>query len=301
MRGGEKKPEAGLGELTRELEYDQKFHKGEPMKNNAKVIVMLATIVTACAVSHATPSTQIWIPSTDIQGFGVLHLGWDSYIKTGSKAGDIGTVTNGGITVGVLPFKKIGLEIGIDYRDISSVHQYPMYFNAKLGVPEDAFFKYMPAIAIGGFDFGTQVNSTSYNVTYGLLAKNIWKLGRFSVGGFKGGVGVDPRTVFYVASSTKDTTTGIYAKTDDAGFLLSWDRTMTEISDKLWLAIDYFSGKSGYGALSFGLSYAIVPDASFIVGYDIWNDHDALKPTATVQVDINLPAVQDWFKRPEKK
>ncbi len=270
------------------------------MKNSAKLLLLFATLATTFSVSNATPSTQIWIPSTDIQGFGVLHLGWDSYIKVASKAGDIGTVTNGGITVGVLPFKKIGLEIGVDYRDISSVHQYPMYFNAKLGVPEDAFFKYMPAIAIGGFDFGTQVNSTSYNVTYGLLAKNIWKLGRFSVGGFKGGVGVDPKTVFYVASSL-DPATGSYGKTDDKGFLLSWDRTMTEISDKLWLAIDYFSGKSGYGALSFGLSYAIVPDASFIVGYDIWNDKDTYKPTVTVQIDMNLPAVQDWFKKAEKK
>jgi hypothetical protein len=25
------------------------------------------------------------------------------------------------------------------------------------------------------------------------------------------------------------------------------------------------------------------------------------QPTATVQVDINLPAVQDWFKKPDKK
>jgi len=47
---------------------------------------------------------------------------------------------------------------------------------------------------------------------------------------------------------------------------------MSEISDKLWLAIDYMGAKNSYGAVSFGLSYAITPDASFIIGYDIWND-----------------------------
>ncbi len=274
------------------------------MRKFLPIVTMVTALLLSYSYISATPSTQIWIPSTDVQGFGVLHLGWDSYIKTDVLAGDAPTVTNGGITVGVLPFKNLGLEIGIDYRDLGSNHHYPMYYNAKLGVPEDAFFKNMPAIAFGGFDFGTQIadapNATSYNVVYGLLAKNIWKLGRFSVGGFKGGVGVNPKSVFYVLSSF-DTATQTYKTTDDKGFLLSWDRTMSEISDKLWLAIDYFSGKSGYGALSFGLSYAIVPDASFIIGYDIWNDSDALKPTATVQIDINLPAIQDWFKKADKK
>jgi len=39
----------------------------------------------------------------------------DSYIKV---KGTEGAVTNGGITVGVLPFSKVGLEIGVDYRDL---------------------------------------------------------------------------------------------------------------------------------------------------------------------------------------
>jgi hypothetical protein len=239
----------------------------------------------------ATPSTQIWIPSTDVQGFGVIHLGWDSYIKTAAlKTGFEPTVTNGGITVGVLPFKKIGLEIGVDYRDINASHIYPIYLNAKLGVPEDAFFKYQPAIAVGSFDLGTSYAvglQTNYNITYGLIAKNIWKLGRISAGYYQGNDNLLPNA-----------STG---KKDGSGVLLSWDRTITEISDKFWLAVDYMGAKNSYGALSFGGSYAITPDASFIIGYDIWNDDKSYKPTATVQVDINLPAVQDWFKKAEKK
>lgn len=267
---------------------------------NRGVFVIIATVLFYNFV-FATPSTQIWIPSTDVQGFGVIHLGWDSYIKTKQDTvnhGFEGSVTNGGITVGVLPFKKLGLEIGIDYRDIGanagsmagSNHLYPLYFNAKLGVPEDAFFKFQPAIAVGSFDLGTKTSGailTNNNVTYGLIAKNIWKIGRISAGYYQGN-----DNLLYNAST---------GKKDASGVLLSWDRTITEISDKFWLAVDYMGAKNGYGALSFGGAYYITPDASFIIGYDIFNDDKTYKPTATVQVDINLPAVQDWFKKAEKK
>jgi hypothetical protein len=249
-----------------------------------KFITAFAVAITCLTLnSSATPSTQIWIPSTDIQGFLNPHFGWDTYINA---YGD-GIIANGGITVGVLPFKKVQMEIGIDYRDISGAHSYPFYYNAKIGVPEEAFFPFQPAIAAGGYDFGTQVNATSYNIVYGLIAKIIWKLGRFPAGGFKGGVGVDPKSVFYVSSSL-DQTARTYGKTDDSGVLLSWDRTMTEISDKLWLAVDFQSGKSGYGAFSFGASWAFAPNASVILGYDIFNDKDAIKPAVTAQIDFNL-------------
>jgi hypothetical protein len=245
-----------------------------------KILLYTVTIVTIAITINATPSTQMWIPSTDIQGFLNPHFGLDSYISAYGN----GIITNAGITMGVLPLKNVQMELGIDYRDLTGAHAYPFYYNAKIGVFEDAFFKFQPAIAFGGYDFGTQVNSTTYNLVYGLIAKNIWKLGRISAGGFKGGVGVDPKTVFYVASTLSDAS----PKTEASGVLLSWDRVMTEISDKLWLAVDFQSGKSCYGAVSFGAAWAFAPNASVIVGYDIFNDADALKPTATVQVDFNL-------------
>lgn len=219
----------------------------------------------------ATPSTQIWIPSTDVQGFLNPHFGWDVYLtNTGT-----GTVSNGGITMGVLPFKKVGLEVGIDYRDLSGDHRYPVYFNAKLGTPEDAFFKYMPAIAVGGFDFGTKDSFSNYNVTYGLIARTFPVVGRLSVGGY---TGLGPDNLW---TSSK-------GKVENSGVLASLDRTMTEISSKLWIGIDYMSGKNWYGGLSFGASWNWAPNVSTIIGYDIWNDKDLEKPTVTFQVDINL-------------
>ncbi|HEX3020073.1 MAG TPA: hypothetical protein VHP36_07210 [Chitinispirillaceae bacterium] len=221
----------------------------------------------------ATPSTQVWIPSTDIQPYKKLHIGWDAYIGTAS-GGTAGVISNGGLTIGVLPFSKVGLEVGVDYRDGSGNHRNPLYFNAKLGIPEGVFFKNMPAVAIGSYDFGTKKDITTYNIFYGLISKNIWKLGRFSLGGFKGGVGLNNPDILFGNS--------------DAGVLVSWDRVISEISDKLWLGIDFQSGKSSYGALNFGAGWNFAPNVGMILGYDIFNDHKNFKPTVTYQIDVNV-------------
>ena len=34
----------------------------------------------------ATPSTQIWIPSTDIQPYKTAHFGFDTYVRTKPEA-----------------------------------------------------------------------------------------------------------------------------------------------------------------------------------------------------------------------
>jgi len=259
------------------------------MKTIKRLVCTALVMALAVTGVFATPSTQIWIPSTDIQGFLKPHLGWDSYLTDHGT----GSVTNGGITIGVLPFSKVGMEIGVDYRDISGDHRYPMYYNAKLGVPEDAFFKNMPAVAVGVYDMGVHYSTgvtgyaTNYNVTYGLIAKTIGKAGRFSVGYYEG----NDQLLLDLSSN---------GKKDASGILASWDRTMSEISDKLWLAVDYQGAKNSYGALSVGGSWAITPDASFIIGYDIFNDNDSYKPTATVQVDINLTPINEWFKKAAK-
>jgi hypothetical protein len=176
--------------------------------------------------------------------------------------------------MGVLPFKKIGLEVGIDYRDLGGNHSYPVYFNAKLATPEDAFFKYMPAIAIGGYDYGTKKNVNNYDVTYGLIARTFPLIGRLSVGGY---TGLGPDLLW----------TGSDGMVVSGGVLASWDRVIKEISDKLWLAIDFQSGNNGYGAFSFGAQWNWSANVSTILGYDIYNDKNLAKPTVTFQLDIN--------------
>lgn len=247
-----------------------------------KISVILCMVLLSGTTVFATPSTQIWIPSTDIQAFGKVHFGFDQYIKARptDEASREPNVINNGITVGVLPFEKLQMEVGIDMRHygLEPVDSAPVYFNAKIGIPEDALFKYSPAIAVGGYDFGTKkfdANTgfgTDYNITYGLLAKTLGKAGRFSVGYYQGS-----DKLLLDKTGQKDNT----------GVLASWDRTISEISDKLWVAIDYMGGENGYGALSYGAAWKFAPNVGVIFGMDKYNN-DNFKSTYTVQVDIDL-------------
>jgi hypothetical protein len=143
----------------------------------------------------------------------------------------------------------------------------PYYFNAKVATPEGALFGGSPALAVGGYNFGTESDVTNQNIVYGLVAKTLPVVGRFSVGYF---------------TSNEDV-----IGDDNSDILASWDRTLTEISPKLWAAVDYQGGESALGALSFGLSWAFADNVSVIAGYDIFNNSD-LNDTFTTQLDINF-------------
>jgi hypothetical protein len=239
----------------------------------------------------ATPSTQIWIPSTDIQPYGDMHLGLDNYFR----ASDHGYLTpgtrdpnvfDGGLTIGVLPFDLIQMEVGADYVSYGNAYDAnPYYFNAKLGIPEGGLFTNAPALAIGGYNFGTNSKKdslvrTDQNIVYGLVAKTLPEFwGLPSLGRFSGG--------WYVGNG--DVLVGTDGKKENQGVLLSWDRTMSEISDKLWAAVDYQGGDNSVGGLSFGIAWAFTPKVSLLFGYDIWNQHSlAGANTFTTQLDINL-------------
>ena len=248
---------------------------------------LLIICLVLCSLSNeltfSTPSTQIWIPSTDFQKWKTMHLGLDNYIRTSNISGVRGAgIFDAGFTTGLLPFEKFQGEIGVDYLYMgdSNYDNHPIYFNAKIGFPEDAFFKGFPAIALGAYNFGLKTNLTNYNIVYGEIAKTIPILGRLSVGYYTGNDKV------LVDENLKKANNGV---------LLSWDRTMTEISDKLWLAVDYQGGKNYLGALSFGASWAFSKNVSVIFGYDIYNNKNAYYNTSnqnantfTAQVDINF-------------
>lgn len=264
-----------------------------------KVIAAAVTAVILLAggwdAAFATPSTHIWSPSTDVQPYGVFHLTADMYLAAKGQDQQVGgalgarpqTVTNLGFTVGVIPSEKVQLEIGFDHVAGYGVYDaYPIYYNAKLGIPEGAFGDFFPALAIGGYMLGTKTGGearvnkvaklgTDYNILYAKAAKTIGPAGRFSVGYYKGNekLLVDEN-----------------GKSDESGILLCWERTMSEISDNLGLAIDYMGGDSSYGALSYGLSWKFAPNASVIFAYvDQNNDKlSAVEDWFTVQVDIDF-------------
>ncbi|MGD0844308.1 MAG: hypothetical protein ABSA06_08075, partial [Geobacteraceae bacterium] len=75
------------------------------MKKTMKIISLaMLIVVTAAGAALATPSTQIWIPSTDIQAFKTVHLGIDNYFRASSEPGfRDANVMDIGPEVGILP------------------------------------------------------------------------------------------------------------------------------------------------------------------------------------------------------
>jgi hypothetical protein len=247
------------------------------------LVITVLVCVVSVEYSFSTPSTQIWIPSTDFQKWKSMHLGLDNYIRTSKVDGVRGAgMFDLGLTTGLLPFEKFQGEIGVDFLSMgdSNYDDYPVYFNAKIGFPENALFKNAPAIAIGGYNLGLKKDLTNYNIVYGLISKTIPVIGRLSAGYYTG------NEKLLVDEDLEKANSGV---------LLSWDRTMAEISDKLWLAVDYQGGENYLGALSFGASWAFSKNVSVIIGYDIYNNKNAYyntnnqnANTFTAQVDINF-------------
>jgi len=220
-------------------------------------MAMLCLILQGYAL--ATPSTQIWNPSTDIQTYGTAHLGIDDYFTSAwPEDGGYQFPTDIGLTYGAMP----GLEVGIDATMPSSA---PLMFNAKYGVAEA---NNMPTFAFGGFGFGTDRDKTDQDVLYALAAKT-FEFGRLTAGYYSG----NERVLINPDNGEKDNT----------GFIMTWDKAVTE---KLWLSVDYASGYSQIGALFYGLSWAFANNTSVIFGYGTFNNGS--DPVVTTQLDINI-------------
>jgi hypothetical protein len=244
----------------------------------------LATFVFAyclmCGTNvNATASTHIWAPSTDVQAYNVWHITADMYLAVeNDAAGDrVPTITNVGLTVGVLPLKRINMEIGLDHKSgLGAADGYPMYGNVKIGVPENALGNGSPAAAAGVFDVGTESDMTDYNVIYGKIARTFSadgvSLGRFSVGYFAGN-----EKLLLDRNGDRD----------NSGLLAAWERTMTEVSDKLWVCVEYMGTESVYGSFNVGASWKLVDNVSMLGGYEMFNNDD-LVDTVTLQVDIDI-------------
>ncbi len=242
----------------------------------ATAALTMGLALSTFASAWATPSTQIWIPSTDIQATGTWHLGLDSYV-TAATGGIL--ANDWGITYGLLP----GLEIGIDYITPMS---YPIQLNIKYGVAESKDFPL--SFAVGACNIGlTSTNKTTgfagndQDMVYGLLAKNFDAFGRLSAGYYFGNSNNPTFDTTLLAANGK--------KIESSGILASWDK---QLNDKWWAAVDYQGGNNAFGALSFGVSYAFSSNTSVIFGYDIWNVQapaPALSAnTFTTQLDINF-------------
>jgi hypothetical protein len=273
------------------------------MKLGRIMAVASAIVALASSMAMATPSTQIWIPSTDAKDFKAFHIDIDNYTRfSGKTANGLNpNLYDIGLSAGVLPFENLKLEVGIDVlksgfndQTFYPADRAPLYFNAKLATPEDAFgIKGLPAFAVGAYNLGTYDKpeiglSTRQNIVYGLVGKTLPVIGRLSAGGYYG-------------SKRALATPGNPSNTNNnSGVMASWDRTMPEINDKLWLAVDYMSGNNANGEISFGAQWNFTKQIALIAGVVVFNPfytnspsdggmNPGGRPAFTTQIDISLP------------
>ncbi len=252
------------------------------MKNKLTILTLLAVLMFMSGIAHATPSTTYWTPMTvDIQPYGVLHIGVDNYFTVFRKAsnGSGSFPTDFGLTMGVLPFEKLQMEVGVDLLESSN---YPLYFNTKIGSPEGALFKGSPTLQLGIFNVGTKNNVTNQNIVHVVIGKTIDGIGRISAGPYIGN-----KKVLIDKNGDKENT-GIMVAFD-RGFMPVKDKNGNEYN-KLVFAADYASGKNALGGGGFGLYYYFTKDISLLTG-PVWFNEEAIngKWKWTVQLDINLP------------
>lgn len=246
------------------------------MKNIKLAATAAALVALTCGSAQAYYTGQINIPSTDAKGLKEVTIGINNYARF-STADNAGANTYDiGVTTGLLPYEAIKLEVGADYATTGPATKQPLTFNAKLATAEDALVKGMPAFAVGGMYLGNaELGTNASNTVYALVAKTLPVVGRISVGGYSG---------------DKDVLVDAAAKKDNTGVLASWDRAMPEISDKLWLAIDYASGKNALGGLGIGGSWSFSKQVTLLSGVTFYNEQvTGGKTSFTTQILFNLP------------
>ncbi len=260
------------------------------MKKPSLLIFTFIGLLWLNGVAFATPSTTYWTPATtDIQPFGVLHIGVDNYFTVFRKArnGASAFGTDVGLTAGVLPFEKLQMEVGVDYIEPTD---HPISFNAKLGTPDNSLFQGSPALNFGIFNVGTKKDVTNQNILFGLVGKTILFLGRLHVGPYIGN---------RRALVDKD------GEKENIGFMIGFDKPIIRLRDmegkllydKLVLAADYASGKNSIGGGGIGLYYYFTKDISLLTG-PVWFNEPAIngKWKWTIQLDINFNPVKGFKK-----
>jgi len=232
-------------------------------------LFLIGLTVGICQMVRATPSTLIWIPSTDIQAHRTWHLGVDNYstLKKLKDGKSFPFLTN--------PAKDLGLTYG--YRSVEAgVDCFPgtddpLFLNAKALLLKEN--RNRPGLAVGLYNVGTNRNTTGYNMMYVLVSKALPSgAGRVHLGYCRG---LGKRHLFV----------------DSRGNPVSRDMVMAgydrQIDSRWWVGADFQSGKSAFGALNFGVAYSFSPNTSVIFGYDFYND-SGYERSFTTQLDINF-------------
>jgi hypothetical protein len=232
-------------------------------------------------LAYATPSTEYWTPCIiDIQPYGVGHIGYDSYTTVGNKGAKKGSLPNDyGLTYGILPFKQLQAEVGVDALEPADD---PLYFNAKVGSPENTLFDNSPALEVGIFNVGTKKNVTNYNILDFITGKTLpLNLGRVHLGYYYGN-----KKVLVSGAGKKENTGAMFGY--DYGFYPVKDEK-GQSYNKLIFAADWATGKNAIGGGGVGLYYYFTPAISLLTG-PVWFNDKVINGRMkwTLQLDVNF-------------
>ncbi|HKE13525.1 MAG TPA: hypothetical protein VKB80_01555 [Kofleriaceae bacterium] len=232
------------------------------------------------ARAHATPSTTVWAPATPaLQGFGVLHLSYDTYFGTaGLYPVDLG------LTMGILPWRELQLEVGVDVLyptpDGEDGLSIPIYLNGKIGTPEDTFFAGQPGWSAGIYNAGFKSDVTDYDILYAMVGKTFGGAGTLSAGGYYG--------------LNDNLLVDADGEGAQAGFLGSYVSPAIDVPriDKVVLAADVQTGKNALGAVGAGVSIYFTPAVALLTGPIFFLEPDLQPGQAdwmwSAQLDVDL-------------
>src|SRR5215813_2058999 len=263
-------------------------HLGKPDRSwwiaGVSIAAVFALSFVWARAASATPSTTFWAPSTaSCQAWGVPHVTYDTYFGRGPVAGTQGAPNypiDTGLTVGLIPSKKIQAEGGFDFL-LPTEHFW--LFNGKLCTPESTLFKNSPAIGGGIYNVGTKSDVTDFNVLYLMVQKSL------PTGGYvAGGVYHGTNTILFTNSDGDVVKTGALAAVASPDVKIGLKGL-----PKINFVADVQTGKNVLGAWGFGAYIYFADNVSLLTGPVYFLDKD-IQPGGkrmlwTMQLDIDIP------------
>jgi hypothetical protein len=249
-------------------------------RRGAAALLIAALVASGPPPAAGTPSTNFWAPSTPaVQGFGVLHLTYDTYFSDRAAY-----PIDVGLTIGVIPGARLQAEAGFDllYPTLgaSGSIRAPALLNAKLGSPENAFFKGSPAWSAGIFAVGFAQDVTDYDVLHAMVGKTLPRVGAVSVGGYYG----LNRHLFRSAAGAERR----------GGLMAGWFSPPIDapVIDRIHLTWDVQTGRNVLGATGGGAYVYVTPAVDVLMGPVFFFERE-LQPGGSswmwsMQLDLDL-------------
>jgi len=220
------------------------------MRTITLALLCLTVMVVAASLAGATPSSIVFIPSTDTVPQGTVHLDVDTLFTVGQGSSNTSTTS-----IGAVYGATDRLEIGLDYVTHTTN---PLVGNLKYKAWNNDEF----AVAVGAWLLGDS-GTTGANQVYALGSYKC-DAGRFALGFAHG----DEETL----------------GEDNDQLWVSYDR---QLNGKWWVGADFVSGHSPMGSLNLGVGCAVADNVGLILGYDFYNA-SGINDTVTLQLDANF-------------